>query len=459
MARGSRALLGAALFMGFSAAACDKKAQETPPIAPPISQGAASTDELLTSLGSARGLSPELAPTSTEWGRVFVLDDKRAVITGQFAEFTVAVITQDGGRSFKAVTTKRSDFASWSVGQTGVLVLASGTKEKGAKPGAVASLNVAFAPSDTFALNVPTPLVAADEKKKPSFLGVWPLPAVLSETTAALVREPTPRKPELVYLNASGADLGAPVPLPGPEVPLPAPYGRPPSLLFSKGGALSARTIPGPGEALGEPLPIAGLRADPTAIAALSAPPACENGDTSYQTVWAAGRPYALFVSPKRAAAVALPPHTLRTTSMGCLGEKVVLTTMPPKAAMESFVVCDIEGKCQEPEAPPFRPWPLKHERRLDAVVTTQGVIALMSAKVAERWGIYVTQSLDGGKLYELPRVLGEGEGGRGRIEALALWSFGSRAILLLSADVTGTSRRGFYVMATDDGGATWGPP
>ena len=61
----------------------------------------------------------------------------------------------------------------------------------------------------------------------------------------------------------------------------------------------------------------------------------------------------------------------------------------------------------------------------------TQGVVTVMRATVSDRWGLYVAQSLDGGKLYELPRVLGEGQGSRGRVDVHAVLSFGARVLLL----------------------------
>ena len=40
-----------------------------------------------------------------------------------------------------------------------------------------------------------------------------------------------------------------------------------------------------------------------------------------------------------------------------------------------------------------------------------------------------------------------------------ALISFGKRTLILLAADVTGTSRRGWYVIVSDDGGLSWSAP
>jgi len=71
----------------------------------------------------------------------------------------------------------------------------------------------------------------------------------------------------------------------------------------------------------------------------------------------------------------------------------------------------------------------------------------------------YYAQSTDGGKFYERARVIGEGTGERGRVRFGALVTMGKRTLILVSADVTGTSRRGFYTIVSDDDGATWNPP
>src|SRR6185295_15651377 len=82
---------------------CGKKKEEEAPIPPPPPQGAASSDELSTGLGQARGLDEQLAPTSARWLRAFMLDDKRAVITGEVVNETIALITDDGGKTWKSM--------------------------------------------------------------------------------------------------------------------------------------------------------------------------------------------------------------------------------------------------------------------------------------------------------------------------------------------------------------------
>ena len=88
-----------------------------------------------------------------------------------------------------------------------------------------------------------------------------------------------------------------------------------------------------------------------------------------------------------------------------------------------------------------------------------EGVVAVMRATAGARWGLYLGQSSDAGENFELPRKIGEGATDRGYFELGALIRFDERILMLLSADVTGTTRRGWYVLASDDGGTHWGPP
>jgi hypothetical protein len=44
-------------------------------------------------------------------------------------------------------------------------------------------------------------------------------------------------------------------------------------------------------------------------------------------------------------------------------------------------------------------------------------------------------------------------------MEVAAVASLGDRVLLLLSADISGAKGRGWFVLASEDGGQTWGPP
>jgi putative hemolysin len=154
------------------------------------------------------------------------------------------------------------------------------------------------------------------------------------------------------------------------------------------------------------------------------------------------------------AASVATP----NAAAFGCGAAGFAIETRDASGG-PSLTTCTLEGSCAAPKTSPFSVWPEPHSRAVAAATTPRGTLALMSAQAGERWGVYLAQSSDAGHSYELPRVVGEGSGERGRLEIGGLVSLGNRALLLVAADVVGTSRRGWYVLASDDGGATWAPP
>ncbi len=164
-----------------------------------------------------------------------------------------------------------------------------------------------------------------------------------------------------------------------------------------------------------------------------------------------------------------MPESTVPTTHVGCGAGRVVVETVAPKTGAPStwatqpdvptMVACDLAGKCVTPQNAPFRLWPEPHKRDIAMASVERGVIGVMTARAGDRWGLYLAQGPGDGALYERMRVIGEGQGDRGRIELGALVSLGTRTLLLISADVTGTSRRGWFVMVSDDGGTNWNPP
>jgi hypothetical protein len=164
-------------------------------------------------------------------------------------------------------------------------------------------------------------------------------------------------------------------------------------------------------------------------------------------------------VTPDKLTLVPRPAEALSGAPIGCADTKFVVEAPDADKQSITLLLCDLEGKCTTPSRPVFKPWIEKHEREIVAVPTSTGAAAVMSAQAGERWGLYYAQSTDGGKFYERARIIGEGTGARGRVDFGALVSFGKRTLLIVSADVTGTSRRGFYVLVSDDDGATWNPP
>jgi hypothetical protein len=454
------------------AVGCGKKKEEEAPIPAPPPVGQASKDELSTSLGQAKGLDEALAPTSVKWTRAFVLDEKRALLAGEVVNETIALFTDDAGINWRSFRAEKDAWSSWSVGLDGAVVLGVGSREGAPTPQSarVEGARIAFGTFDTPSLAVATPLFPTPKGPVQGLLQtVSAVPALLGMDAAALVAEDAPRKMVLLYGGKPGAEAIAPLKLPSGEKIVPVPYGRPPVMLSIKGKDLFSRPFPAPGKPLDKPQKVAGVAATSTLLGELSTPPLCETGAWSFQRVLAGAKKVQLLgVSPTKTVAFALPDSTTPTTAIGCGANRVVVETVqaktgPPALQAEQpdvpmLVTCDLAGKCTAPKNPPFRMWPGPQKREITMAATTGGTLGVMSVRAGDRWGLYLGQSPDG-ITFERPRPIGEGTGDRGRIELGALLSFGKRALLLISADVTGTSRRGWFVLVSDDGGTSWNPP
>ena len=464
------ALFAGAIVSGGCSGCGKKDDQGGPP--PPPPRGAASSEELTTGLGSARGLDEELAPTSTKWKRVFVIDDKRALLAGEVTTETVALFTDDAGKTWRSLRSERDAWSNWSAGLDGSVVLGLGAREgaPSAAQAQVEATRLRFAAFDAPTLTAPTPLFPTAKGPVHGLLtNETAVPALLGPGSAALVAEDPPKKLVLLYGGKPGADAAAPLKLPTNEKIVPVPYGRPPVMLSIKGKDLYQRPFPAPGKPLDKPQKIPGVVSTQTLLAELSALPMCETAGWSFQIIKQMKRLQVLGVSPSRVVTFPLPEATLPATRLGCNGGHVVVEgvqakTGPPALQAQQpdipiLLLCDLDGKCSAPKNPAFRVWIEAHHREIVGVPTDSGVLGVMTSHANGRWGVYLAQALGDGNVFERPRPIGEGSGERGRIELGALLSFGKRAALLISADVTGTSRRGWFVMVSDDGGASWNPP
>ena len=450
----------------------NRKHEDEGSIAPPPPPGAASRDELSTGLGQARGLDEGLAPTSVKWTRVVVLDDKRALLAGDIVNETIALFTDDAGKTWRSFRSERDAWSSWSAGLDGSVVLGGGGRDGAPTPTSarVEAARLAFGAFDAASLTAATPLFPTVKGPATGLLQTGSaIPAVLSPDSAAMIVEESPRKLLLVYGGKPGAEAAAPVKLPAAEKIVPVPYGRPPLMLSIKGRDLLRRPFPAVGMSLDKPQKVPGVLATSTLLTELSAQPACETGGWSFQRTSAGPkRVQVLGVSPGKFLQFALPEGTAPTTAIGCGGGRIVVEAVADKTgppAMQAqqpdiptLVTCDLLGKCVKPTNAPFRAWTTPHKREIVMASMEDGVVGVMSARAGDRWGVYLAQAGDL-NLFERQRVIGEGTADRGRIELGALVSFGKRALLLISADVTGTSRRGWFVLVSDDGGASWNPP
>lgn len=441
---------------------CGKKKEQEAPIAVAPPPGAATSNELTTGIGQARGLPEGLAPATTKWRRVFVLDERRAVITGDTPTETVALLTDDGGRSWRALRGDRDAWANWSLGADGTLVMATGARDGAASVtgGTVESTRLLFAAFDAERLSPPTPLFP--QPKGPARGGLQApsaIAAALAPDSAALVGDEAPRRQAIFYGGAPGAEAAPTLPLPAAEKAIPAPFGRPPVLLSTKAKDLFARPWPAAGKPLDPPQKVAGLLATPGLFAELAAAPACEAGAWSFQRVsQPPARPFLLAVSAEKTVAWPLPEGVTPTSRVGCAPDgRVVVEAVDAKSKSPNVAICDAAGKCAVTGNAAFRLWPEKHERDIVPALAGGGAIAVLAARAGERWGIYLGQTTDG-VLHEPTRIVAEGSGDRGRVDLGAVIAFPKRVVILLSADLTGTSRRGWFSLTSDDGGASWGP-
>jgi hypothetical protein len=449
-----------------------KTEDTTVAIPPPPPRGQASSDELTTILGQARGLSEELAPTSVRWTRVIAIDDKRAIIAGEVVNETVALFTADAGKTWRSLRSERDAWSNWSMDMDGSLVLGVGSRE-GAPTAQSAMLEptkLFFAALDAESLTAPTPLFPTVKGPVKGVLQTeGAIPALISAGSAALIAEESPKKWFVFYGGKPGSDAVAPVKLPGSEKISPVPYGRPPAMLSIKGKDLLWRLFPAAGKPLDKPQKVGGVAVDGALLAELSAPPACETREWSFQRIKQGKRVAVLGVSGNKQVTFLLPENTSPGTRIGCGGGRIAIEAVQPKTgppAMQAsqpdiptILSCDLTGKCSTPKNAPFRVWPEQHKRDIVMETTEDGVLGVMTIQSGTRWGLYLAQGPGDGTTWERPRPIGEGSGDRGRIELGALVSFGKRAVLLISADVTGTSRRGWFVMASEDGGTNWNPP
>jgi hypothetical protein len=445
----------------LSLSGCGKK-KEDEPVAVGPAPGAASSDELSVGIGPARGLNERLAPTSTKWRRVIPLDEKSALLVGDVAADAITLVTSDAGKTWRALRAVRESWSNVSAALDGTVVVGAGGRDGATVTGTstVEAARISFGSLDASELNAPSPLFP--DLKGPAkgiLINDSAVPAVLSPDLAALVADESPRHTVVFYAGKPGAEAVLKIPLPPAEKFVPAPFGRPPVLLSIKGKDVLSRPFPMPGKPIEKPQKIAGIFPTKTTLAELGAPTTCEAGPWSFQIIkQAPAKLLVVGVSAAKTTVFALPEQTIPTTHLGCGADHVVVEGGDNLTKAPILIRCDLAGKCDVPQNGAFRLWPEPHEHEIWSATAEKGVIGVLTARAGERWGLYLGQSPDGG-VWERARVIGEGTGDRGRIELGAMMSFGKRLVILLSAGVTGTSRRGWFLIASDDGGANWGVP
>jgi len=437
----------------------DEEPKEKPTI--PAAQGQATEDIVATGIGNGMGMRPARPPSSTKWDHVFVLDGQRAILTGRALDNTYAVMTDDRGQSWKKLTAEAPQFAAWGTDSDGHLALVTGATAKGnfpeGTPRPVESATIQFL-TTVGDLTEPGPFFGPDvEAAKglslPSGLG-WP--AVLRQELASMVLSEG-RSAKLSYTVPAGAERPATKDLPAGNW-VTAPYAQPPQLMAVRGNQLAVYPWPQPDQDLSTtPRMVPGVTGGAAAAEGLSRGAHCDQGKWSFHRLTRGNSATLVGISDTEHHVFPLPPDT--GDGLGCTSDAISVEVTDTKTKEPQVARCTLDGKCAVPESPPFEIWEDEHEREIASTPTPMGAVAIMAATAGDRWGVYLAVSNDSMKTFNLPRAIGEGQGGRGRFEIGALFTMGDRIVLVLSAEVTGSNRRGFYTLVSDDGGMHFGPP
>lgn len=464
----------AALLTFLCLTGCSKCGKEQPPPDPigvPAPPRVTTQQEIGTEIGGGRALDVGAVEVSTSmrWSRL-VTDKDRAVLAGDVDGDACAISTKDGGRTFAPFCTKSDrPLLTWSVGADGTAVLTTArrlipktTPPKGQLP-PIDTLTFFFAAPDQ-KISAPADLLAPDPKAttNPVIARGTGMAAVLGPASASVVVELRPKMFGVAFSAGPGEGLPTPIELPRGEDPVMAPYGRAPQLLTVIRNKLWTRPWPKPGEKLAEPKQIERVGVTKILLDDLSMGPECESGAWSFRRViQPPNKTFMLGISPDKTVFFELPETTVPTTGIACSTERVVVEAINPTDRLPSLVTCSLEGICTPPENRPFlKPWPEPHERKIAFALSPKGVVAVQSLTTKIKWALYASESVDGGKLYNLERRFGGGEGNTpDGYEIGSLMSVGDRVLFLMHAKVKGFPRRSWYVLATDDGGLTWSPP
>lgn len=445
---------------------CEKK-KDAPRELPPA-EGQANSKQVNTMVGQGRAIPFDVASTNARFGRIFQLPPNIAILGGDSPGEAAVMRTENAGKDWVGFKTlaDTATLIGYSVSLDGSLVISLAKRQvpkKGLPKGQlppVDTLSYLFAPKGE-GLSAPSPILAPDEKGKgPLIPKGRGMPALVAKNVGSFAIEYAPKRFAIAYGVPSTDALPPALPLPANETPIFAPYARPPVLLTSNGKTLLARKWPAPGEALGTPTPIDRVKLTKTIVDELSEGAECEHAGWSFRRVLQGKDvPHLFGVTTDRVVFFELPRGLSPDVLMGCGDGRVVFQAANPTNQEYAMVTCSLEGVCVPSEAPPFRLWQQEHERRIGIATWHAGVIAAMGIHTPQAWGFYMTRSDNAGKNYDRQRAIGEGKGDRGRYTFGALIGLEKRTLLIFASDLTGSSRRSWFALASDDAGQNWGPP
>lgn len=469
-------LASAALVAGLG---CKSKQPPVPDAGPPM-EGNSNARELMTKIG--QGKAPQqknkdvhLPGTGLQWTYVMPQSETSGFVAGVGPTEASILRTEDAGKSWTTylVDIDPTQIVSFGAAADHTMIMALAKRQPVKKPlpkgelAPIDTLQIYFQDGDKLsAVSSVLPL-----KDKPTWVipkGIG-LQAVLTTAAAgappvvitSFVVEAGPKSYQIAYGTPATIGLPPPTALPSGETPVFAPYGRPPVLLTLTSKQLVARPWPMPTEPLATPTPIANVEVTKELQDELAKGAECEFHGWSYRRfTQPKGRVFALAVSKETQMAFELPTTTVLTQPMGCDADRVIVEAMDPQSPGPALVICDRVKGCEVPQNHGFAPpWKEPHDRLVNFAMTKKGAVVVQTMSNPSQWNFLLTDSLNGGKTFDQEREVLQGKGARGRMEIGALLGFGDRTIILSTAAVTGTSSSQWYVLASDNGGESWGPP
>lgn len=435
--------------------------------------GNASKVDIGTKVGNGRviDVASQIPPTSTQWTRIYPIDKNAFFMGGHVPGEAFALYTDNRGSTWKSFSSKADGIVTWSVGTDGTAVMTIAKREipkKPLPPGVPAPIEawtVQFARPDQPQITTPTTLlpIPGEPTDKPVIPFGDGLPAVLAPNLASVVLQLKPKSYVIAYASGPTDPFPQPIPLPANEVPINAPFGHPAQLLTTNGKQLFIRPWPKPTDVLATPRTIDGIVPIKGIEIELSSGPECEWGGWSFKRVTQdKGKVVLLGISPEKSFVMPMLDSVLKTSPLGCSPEKIIFEYTDENDKIPHIGFSTFDGTVTKPKNKPFlTPWSEDHTRKLFLAPTTAGMIGMQQRRAKFKWSIEISESVDGGLNFQIPRPVGEGEGGNPEdgYEIGALVNLGDRSLIVLSSKVSLTTKRSWYVMASDDNGNSWTMP
>ena len=136
--------------------------------APPAPTSQAAREQLVTSIGSGRALDREAVPETTEWRGWSAVDDRVAAAFGDVDGAPLALVTTDGGSTWRTVRAERGGASGWALSEAGMVALLGASEDGPAgRTRTLGSLRVSLIGAGETTPGPPSLVLPAEGAKKP----------------------------------------------------------------------------------------------------------------------------------------------------------------------------------------------------------------------------------------------------------------------------------------------------